>query len=64
MEREKANEEKARQEAGKVAIATARTTIVERNFRQLAAKEERDAEDRERLELIDRQRSTLGPDLK
>lgn len=57
VERENANREKARQETAKVAVATARTTIVEKAFRRAAVKEERDAQDKELLELIDRQRA-------
>jgi hypothetical protein len=44
----------AREEAGRVATATARTNMVERAYRDVRRQDERDHADRERLEIIER----------
>jgi hypothetical protein len=50
--REDANRKLASGEAGKVAMATARTNMVERNYREVRAADERERGDKERLEII------------
>ena len=52
--RQKREEHKAKREAGQVAMATARTNMVERSWRQEQRRDEREAGDRERLEIIER----------
>lgn len=54
LAREQANLESARGEAGRVATATARSNMVERAYRDVRRLDEREAADRERLELIQR----------
>ena len=44
----------ARDEAGRIAMATARTNMVERAYREAARLVERDDEDKERLEIVER----------
>ena len=46
----------ARDEAGRIATATARTNMVERAYRDIRRQDERDNADRERLEMIERKR--------
>lgn len=45
----------ANREAGKVATATARTKMVEQAWREAAQLEERASDDKERLEIVERQ---------
>ena len=52
LSREEANTRLATGEAAKVATATARTNMVERNYREARAADERERGDRERLEII------------
>lgn len=52
-----ANAGKATAEATKVAMATARTNMVERAYREVMRREEREAGDRERLEIVERRPS-------
>lgn len=54
VERGRAGREKAAGQASNVALATARTNMVERAYREAREREERDAADRERLETIER----------
>lgn len=56
VERSRAGKEMAAGEAQKAALATARMNIVERAYREAMRQEERDAADRERLEILDRER--------
>ena len=46
----------ARDEAGRIATATARTNMVERAYRDIRRQDDRDNADRERLEMIERKR--------
>lgn len=46
----------AREEAGRIATATARTNMVERAWRELSLRDERQQGDRDRLELIEQRR--------
>jgi hypothetical protein len=46
----------AREEAGRIATATARTNMVERAYRDIRRQDDRDHADRERLETIERKR--------
>ncbi len=52
LSREAANTRAADSEAAKVAHATARTNMVERNYREARSAAERERGDRERLEII------------
>ncbi len=52
LSREETNTRLATGEAAKVATATARTNMVERNYREARAADERERGDRERLEII------------
>lgn len=52
--RRQEQEELARTEAGKVAVATARTNMVERAYREVRQWDERQSADRDRLEIIER----------
>lgn len=52
LSREEANTKLAAGEAAKVAIATARTNMVERTYREAHAADERQRSDKERLEII------------
>lgn len=52
LSREDANNKAAANEASKVATATARTNMVERNWREARAADERERGDKERLEII------------
>jgi hypothetical protein len=54
LTRKDASLESARAEAARVATATARTNMVERAYREVRRMDERDAADRDRLELIQR----------
>jgi len=54
--RQKQNLENARQEAVLVATATARTNMVERTYKDVRRRDERERSDRERLELIGQRR--------
>ncbi len=46
----------AREEASRIATATARTNMVERAYRDIRRQDDRDNADRERLEIIERKR--------
>ena len=50
--RQQQNLENARQEAALIATATARTNMVERAYKDVRRRDERDRSDRERLDLI------------
>jgi len=52
--RKQEHEELARAEAGKLAVATARTNMVERAYREVRQWDERLTADRDRLEIIER----------
>jgi hypothetical protein len=52
LSREETNMKLATGEAAKVATATARTNMVERNWREARAADERERGDKERLEII------------
>lgn len=52
LSREDANLKAAAKEAGKVATATVRTNMVERDYREARSAYERERGDRERLEII------------
>jgi hypothetical protein len=54
--RQEANLESARQEAGLIAAATARTNMVERTYKDVRNRDERQRTDRERLDLIAQKR--------
>lgn len=54
LDRERDNLEKARIEAANLAVATLRTNMVEKSYRLVSQKDERDAADRERLENVNR----------
>ncbi len=54
LDRERDNLDKAREEAGKLAVATMRTNMVEKSYRIVSQKDEREAADRERLENVNR----------
>lgn len=56
LERQRRLTEDARTEAAEVALADARTNMVERSYRAVRRREEREAEDRERLEMIQNRR--------
>jgi len=55
--RQEANLESARQEVGLIAAATARTNMVERAYKDLRNRDEREHSDRERLDLITQKRN-------
>ncbi|WP_421916467.1 hypothetical protein [Mesorhizobium sp.] len=50
--RKETNLESARQEVGLIAAATARTNMVERAYKDVRRRDERESSDRERLDLI------------
>ena len=52
LSREEAGKKLASGEAAKVAIATARTNMVERSYREARVADERERGDKERLEII------------
>jgi len=54
--REKQNLESAQQQAALIAIATARTNMVERAYEDVRRRDERERSDRERLDLITHKR--------
>jgi hypothetical protein len=54
LARQEENVAMAREEAGRIAAATARTNMVERAYRDVRRQDERDHADRERLEIIER----------
>ncbi|MBA3446521.1 MAG: hypothetical protein H0T56_02730 [Pseudaminobacter sp.] len=54
LAREGQNVELARNEAGRIAAATARTNMVERAYREVRRRDDRDSADRERLDMIER----------
>jgi hypothetical protein len=54
LARQEENIAMAREEAGRIATATARTNMVERAYRDVRRQDERDHADRERLEIIER----------
>lgn len=54
LAREQQNLLLARDEAGRIATATARTNMVERAYREVRRQDDRDNADRERLEIIER----------
>ncbi|RUY93017.1 hypothetical protein [Mesorhizobium sp. M7A.F.Ca.CA.001.10.2.1] len=55
--RQEANLASARQEASLIAAATARTNMVERAYKDVRNRDERDRSDRERLDLITQKRT-------
>ncbi len=55
--RREASLESARQEAGLIAVATARTNMAERAYKDMRNRDERERSDRERLDIIARKRS-------
>ncbi|MBX3582140.1 MAG: hypothetical protein KF810_09610 [Rhizobiaceae bacterium] len=61
LSREDANLKAAAAEAGKVAIATVRTNMVERNYREARSSYEREQGDRERLEIIGQRHKPVRP---
>jgi len=54
--RQEASLESARQEAGLIATATARTNMVERAYKDVRRQDERERSDRDRLDLIAQKR--------
>jgi len=56
VERQQANLESARQEAGLIVAATARANMVERAYRDVSRQNERQKSDRERLEMVEQAR--------
>jgi hypothetical protein len=54
IDRQEKETTKAREEAGRVATATARTNIVERAYREATRLEERGAAEKEQLENVER----------
>lgn len=54
--RQDVNLESARQEVGLIAAATARANMVERAYREVRTRDERESADRERLDLIAQKR--------
>ncbi len=56
LTRQDENVAMAREEAGRIATATARTNMVERAYRDVRRQDDRDHADRERLEMIERKR--------
>ena len=60
--RREANLESARQEAGLIAAATARTNMVERTYKDVRSRDERQRSDRERLDLIAQKRHPESDD--
>ncbi len=58
--RQEASLEGARQEAGLIAVARARTKMVERAYKDVRNRDERERSDRERLDLIAQQRHPEG----
>ncbi|MFA6153195.1 hypothetical protein [Mesorhizobium sp.] len=54
--RQDINLESARQEVGLIAAATARANMVERAYREVRTRDERESADRERLDLIAQKR--------
>jgi hypothetical protein len=61
LAQQQAAERMAKDEAEKLATATARTNMVERAYRDAVRKDERDTADRERLDMIER-RTAAGED--
>jgi hypothetical protein len=57
LAQQQAAERMAKEEAEKLATATARTNMVERAYRDEVRKDERDTADRERLDMIERRRA-------
>ena len=57
VERQQANLESARQEAGRIVAATARTNMVERAYKDVSRRDERERSDRDRLDLIGQKRT-------
>jgi hypothetical protein len=56
LARQEKNLQLAREEADRIATATARTNMVERAYRDIRRQDDRDHADRERLEMIERKR--------
>jgi hypothetical protein len=54
--RKDTNLESARQEVALIAAATARTNMVERAYKEVRRRDERESSDRERLDLIAQKR--------
>lgn len=52
--RKQEHDHMAAQEAGRIALATARTNMVERAYREAARLVEREDEEKERLEIVER----------
>lgn len=57
VERQQANLEGASREAGLVVAATARTNMVERAYKDVSRRDERERSDRDRLDLIGQKRA-------
>ncbi|MBZ9881200.1 hypothetical protein LB535_02455 [Mesorhizobium sp. CA10] len=58
--RQQQNLDNARQEAALIATATARTNMVERAYKEVRRRDERERSDRERLDLIMQKRASDG----
>ncbi|TPO08910.1 hypothetical protein [Mesorhizobium sp. B1-1-5] len=58
--RQQQNLDSARQEAALIATATARTNMVERAYKEVRRRDERERSDRERLDLIMQKRASDG----
>lgn len=54
LDRERDNLDKAREEASRLAVATMRTNMVEKSYKTVSRKDERESADRERLEHVNR----------
>jgi hypothetical protein len=54
LSRSQENKARAKVESANVATATARTNMVERAYREVRQRDERETSDRERLEMIER----------
>lgn len=61
LAQQQASERMARDEAEKLALATARTNMVERAYREAVRKHDRDTADRERLDMVER-KAAAGDD--
>lgn len=60
LAREDENIARARDEAGRIATATARTNMVERAYRDIRRQDDRDSADRECLDMIERKAASEG----
>ncbi len=57
VQRQEENLEAARREAGLIAAATARANMVERAYKEVSRRDERERSDRDRLDLIGQKRT-------